>query len=225
MLEPFLFWSFVLLAVPASLGVVFSPNMVYSAVSLLVVFLAIAGFFMLNGADFLAVAQIMVYAVGLTIVLLFGLMFTGDKVLPLLRSTALKLFLGGTALFAFLVTVLAIGLPQLPVLEKLLASPATSADFMAQSSIYGLGLLLFNKYVLPFEIVSLLLLAAMIGAIVLSKKSLAVSAENTSGLLFEPSSGRPSKALETWQQELDSQEVGDAQPMTEEDRLLVGARK
>jgi NADH:ubiquinone oxidoreductase subunit 6 (subunit J) len=225
MLEPFLFWSFVLLAVPASLGVVFAPNMVYSAVSLLVVFLGIAGFFMLNGADFLAVAQIMVYAVGLTIVLLFGLMFTGDKVPPMLRSTPTKLLLGGTALAAFVVTLMATVLPQLPTLEKLLAAPATSKDFMAQSSIYGLGLLLFNKYVLPFEVVSLLLLAAMIGAIVLSKKSLEVSGESAGGLFFEPSAGRPSKALETWQHELDSQEVDESQPTQEEDRLLVGARK
>jgi NADH-quinone oxidoreductase subunit J len=190
MIESFLFWAFALLAIPAALGVVFARNLVYSAVCLLVVFLAIAGLFMLNAADFLAVAQVMVYAVGLTIVLLFGLMFTGDKAPPLLRGktgTLTLSLLAGLLGAVFLVRFMA-------KLGPGLQQKALPTDEPITSTVAALGSMLFNTYLLPFEVVSILLLAAMVGAIVLSKKHLEARPLVEGGLVFETNAKRHTQA-------------------------------
>lgn len=224
MMEAFLFWAFALMAVPAALGVVFAKNLVYSAVSLLIVFLAVAGFFMLNQADFLAVAQIMVYAVGLTIVLLFGLMFTGDKAPPILRSKPWSLAFSFGAALAFIAFAL---VALKPALGVILSPEANAQAVPFTSSVAAIGKLLFNKYVLPFEVVSVLLLGAMIGAIVLSKRQL--QEDTLTGVAFEPVQGRLSEAHRLSEQELHATQVStnstqDA-PGAAKETVLVGSRQ
>ncbi len=165
--ENILFWVFGLLAVTAGLGVVFHRSLIYSALFLIVVFLSIAGVFVLNNADFLAVAQTIVYGVGLTIIILFGIMFTGDRPFedrfPSPSKRLAYLIVGGL----FLAMLIPATIYQYNIQP---ASKGLIATYMTEGSTGLLGLALFTKYALPFEVASVLLLLAMVGAIILSKK-------------------------------------------------------
>jgi NADH:ubiquinone oxidoreductase subunit 6 (subunit J) len=168
MIDDILFWAFAALSVTAALGVVLHRSIIYSALLLIVVFLSIAGVFVLNNADFLAVAQTVVYAVGLTIIILFGIMLTSNHekhITPLPKA-----HLAGYAL----VTLMGIGLLVTAVIstgfQVIPHSSTYVATLAAEGSTVSLGRLLFGTYALPFEVASILLLVAMIGAIILSKK-------------------------------------------------------
>ncbi len=185
MFESTLFWIFATVAVVAALGVVLAPSVLYSALCLIVVFFSIAAFFLLNNADFLATAQVLVYGVGLTIVMLFGIMFTGDTPLSARAGRLGRLLIASissVALFALLfINFLGFNIKQLP------ASAQWIRELHEQGSTLAIGQLIFGKYVLPFEVASILLLGAMIGAIMLSKKTFT---SQEPGLTFSIKEGR-----------------------------------
>lgn len=176
MLDSAIFWVFAILAVGTALGAVFTRSIIHAALCLIAVFMSIAGFFVLNNADFLAIAQIIIYAVGLTIVMLFAIMFTGDKVMEKQKVNRMgRLAYGIIAAYVFALLTRGV------LSNTTLITPEIPADvalrFSTQGSTAMLGELLFNKYALPFELASILLLAAMIGAIVIAKKSFVESDE------------------------------------------------
>lgn len=214
MIETLLFYKIALLSVIASAGVVFAPNIVYAAISLLVVFACVAGFFLLNNADFLAIAQVLVYAVGLTIIILFGLMFTGGQTFAPVVGQRVRQW---TAVVIALVaaTVMAVAAVQMAGQFNL---RAPSADLVAQyqqvGSIKLIGQLLYSKYLLPFELASILLLGAMVGAIVISKKHFGLE-EATGSIKFDTNRGGTPIGAQQWRQEfatLDSREAAPPQP-------------
>ncbi len=193
--ENILFWIFAPLAVTAALGVVFHRSLIYSALFLIVVFLSIAGVFVLNNADFLAVAQTIVYGVGLTIVILFGIMFTGDRPFDdRLASPGKRLayLIVGAMLLAMLIPAAVYQYNIHPASEALIAT------YMTEGSTGLLGLALFTQYALPFEVASVLLLLAMVGAIILSKKQM-VPTEKTSVKYALPSTTLGSTAEEIYE--------------------------
>jgi NADH:ubiquinone oxidoreductase subunit 6 (subunit J) len=165
-------------ALLSALAVVFMPGIVYSAVSLIVTFLSVAGIFILLNADFVGVSQIIIYGVGVTIVLLFAIMLTGKKSDEKLwiafaprtlisMAAAFVLFLtvslsvtGGLRYFSEDTGYFKIIRPDIQTIEKVSQEGYTPA----------IGKGLFTKYVLPFEVLSLLLLAAILGAVVLARK-------------------------------------------------------
>ncbi len=180
MLDSAIFWAFAILSVGAALGAVFTRSIIHSALFLIVVFMSIAGFFVLNNADFLAIAQIIIYAVGLTIIMLFAIMFTGDKVMEKQKvNRAGRMAYGIIAAYVFALLVRGILQGARQIMPNV--TPDVTQQFQAHGSASLLGELLFNKYGLPFELASLLLLAAMIGAIVIAKKRFAESDENQLG--------------------------------------------
>lgn len=165
-----IFWVFAALSVTAALGAVLSRSIINAALCLIVVFMSISAFFLLNNADFLAIAQIIIYAVGLTIIMLFAIMFTGDKPLPKASSHPL-------ARVAYLLVLAYVGALLIKTMAGVFSiqmthppSAVTIQTLAEQGSTGLLGNLLFKNYALPFEIASVLLLAAMIGAIVIAKK-------------------------------------------------------
>jgi NAD(P)H-quinone oxidoreductase subunit 6 len=167
MIETIGFWVFATLAVLGALGVVFHRSLIYAALLLIVVFLSIAGVFVLNNADFLAIAQVIVYGVGLTIIVLFGIMFTGDRLLPDERQfTWQKGAFGLIALSLFAVIVKALQYPF--VIQP--HSQALITVLQTEGTTKLLGQYLLTKQLLPFELASVLLLVAMIGAILIAKK-------------------------------------------------------
>ncbi len=199
-MDTLVFWFFAVVSVLMAVGVVFAPSVLYAALCLLSVFFCMAGFFLLNNADFLAVAQVMVYAVGLTIVLMFGLMFTGNQALPVEQ----KRFgwLGKTIAIGSGVSI--IGLlckASTSFVPKMIypLNEATKNNLIANGTAGQLGELLLTKYILPFELVSVLLLIAMIGAIMLSKKTFS---EAGSGVFFSFEEGKLVPEAKGWKKDV-----------------------
>ncbi|GIW10987.1 MAG: NADH-quinone oxidoreductase subunit J [Dehalococcoidia bacterium] len=155
------FWTLALLAVVAGVGVVGSRNLFHSAIFLVVVFLAVAGLYLLLAADFLFGVQIMVYAGAIAVLIVFAVMLTqqiqsgNQESRQWLAALALAVALG-----IVMTAVLAPGV--FPASRLLPPLPETNTVLLAQA--------LFNPYVLPFEIASVILLVAMVGAIVLARE-------------------------------------------------------
>jgi NADH-quinone oxidoreductase subunit J len=147
-----------MVAIIASLGVVLAPNVVQAAVSLVGALLAVAGLYVVLLADFLALVQVLIYGGAVTILLLFALMLhrvgrdptLDNRQKPLAALAALVS--GGFLLLAAILT------------------PWPVAAFPPeQVSLPLLGTVLFGTWALPFEVVSLVLLVALIGAVVIAR--------------------------------------------------------
>jgi len=161
-----LFLVLAVIAVASALSMLLSRNAVYSALFLVINFATIAVFFLLLGSPFLAMAQVTVYAGAIMVLFLFIIMILGteelrqDETLPWQRPVAI--FLGVVLLVETGFIIFSLGFQQgiLPDFRSFASGYASPAD---------IGILLFNEYLLPFEITSVLLLVAMIGAIFLTK--------------------------------------------------------
>jgi NADH-quinone oxidoreductase subunit J len=154
-------------AVASAVGLLISRNAVYAALYLVLNFACVAIFYLLLGAPFIALAQVTVYAGAIMVLFLFVIMLLGaDKlpkgqVLPWQRPMAILLAVVLMAEAGFL-------LFQRLQLTAGLANPEDSVNTTA--ALQSLGMALFSQYLLPFEVTSVLLLVAMIGVIVLTKK-------------------------------------------------------
>lgn len=172
------FFSIAFVLIISALGVVFLPKIVYSAVSMILAFLAVAGIFVLLNADFVAVSQIIIYAVGITIVMIFAIMLTGtreDKSLWVaFRFRTLAAFGAAGLLFLAIIFSATGGFKALSQNSGLFAVTQPSAQVIETLQTTGttgiIGKSLLTGYVLPFEILSLLLLAVILGAVVLAGK-------------------------------------------------------
>lgn len=164
-LDQIFFYFFGGVAVLASILVVTRRNPVHSAVFLITALLATAGIYLLQGAEFLFATQIILYVGGIMVLFIFVIMLVDiDMALRRVQFTrqrwvALLLALGLGAQVALTIWL---GRDALPLPE---AQPAA-----AKGNTELIGEVLFQKYMLPFEIASILLLVAMIGAVVMAKK-------------------------------------------------------
>lgn len=162
-----LFLLLALIAIASALGMLLSKNAVYSALYLVLNFVTVAVFYLLLGAPFIAMAQITVYAGAIMVLFLFVIMLLGtdelpkSQVLPWQRPLAIVLSVLLAAEATFLLVTKA--RPAGNVLQ-----PDESVNTM--ENLRQLGMLLFTDYLLPFEVVSIWLLVAMVGAIILTKK-------------------------------------------------------
>ena len=163
-LPDILFFVFAALALVCGILVVVSRNPVNSAMFLVLTIASLAGLFVLLNAFFLAAIQILVYAGAVMVLFLFVIMLLDLKVEQRRKIKAFGLIGGLVSVGA----IIAIFLKALFVTKPGtgLAAPAAVGDTVQ------LGKLLFGEYLLPFEIISVLLLVAMIGTILLSKKDL-----------------------------------------------------
>ena len=160
-LSELFFYFFAAMVLGIGCIVAFSKNLLRSAFSLFFVLFGIAGFYVLLGGDFLAIVQIMVYAGGINVLLIFGTMLTpdiSDTSRSNLSFQGLLTAVAGIALFILLVGI--INSTEWMVMTPTNMDPTTK----------DIGRLLLKEYVLPFEAISFLLLSAMIGALVLVNK-------------------------------------------------------
>ncbi|MEM0951012.1 MAG: NADH-quinone oxidoreductase subunit J [Cyanobacteria bacterium P01_H01_bin.74] len=171
------FWFFAVTSIAGAFGLVLSRSAIYSALSLIAVFMSIAGLYLLNNADFLAMAQVVIYAVGLTILMLFAIMFTGDKPLGYEGSNRSSKIIY-CIIAAFFSALVIRTISDLNFSQVSGDFTAVQSTLMAKGSTAMLGNLLFGYYALPFELASILLLVAMIGAIVIAKKSFDTPSES-----------------------------------------------
>ena len=172
----FLAISFILIV--SALGVIFARSIVISAVSLILTFLSVAGIFILLNADFVAISQVIIYGVGITIVLLFAIMLTS-------KESDIKLWIAKAprTLFGFLITAALFGIVVFSITNGLQGKSEKIKIFNIKpptvetikelrnegtSRLIGKGL--FTNYILPFEVLSLLLLSAILGSVVIARK-------------------------------------------------------
>ena len=162
-----LFLVLALIAIATAMGMLISRNAIYSALFLVLNFVTVAVFYLLLGAPFIAMSQVTVYAGAIMVLFLFVIMLLGAEslpkaeVLPWQRPLAITLAVALVAEAAFLLITRA--RPAGDVLQ-----PEATAN--ATANLRELGMVLFNQYLLPFEVTSILLLVAMVGAIVLIRK-------------------------------------------------------
>ena len=159
MAEAISFYVFTAIMLAAALSVVFNRRPIYSVLSLLVVMFALAALFVMLGAYFLAALQILLYAGAVLVLFLFVIMLLNLEPEALARMRVSTLRGVGTIaaglLFALLVRVLAGSTPN--------------ASAPVAGTVETIGRELFSTYLLPFELTSFIILAAVIGAVTLAK--------------------------------------------------------
>jgi NADH-quinone oxidoreductase subunit J len=156
-----------LISVATALGMLFSRNAVYSALFLVLNFVTVAVFYLLLGAPFIAMAQVTVYAGAIMVLFLFVIMLLGAESLPTAEVLPWQKPLAAVLAAALAVEATVIFLTRArPVGD--VAPPDASVNTV--TNLRALGETLFTQYLLPFEVTSILLLVAMLGAIVLIRK-------------------------------------------------------
>ncbi len=170
--QDFLFWLLAAISVAASILVLRFENLFRAALMLVVTFGAVAGLFVLLNAEFLAVVQVLVYIGAIAVLIIFGVLLTQDiEVGNPSNKLHLRLpaLIGSGLVLAVLTFVIAD--TQWNLLEQTLSAESlTKVEQVLSSTPEWLAGLLLQEWVLAFEAVSLLLLAAIIGAIVLVRE-------------------------------------------------------
>ena len=169
MAEAIAFYLFAACILGFGVLVVTSQNPVHSVIFLVLDFLSVAGLYVLLGAQFVAAIQVLVYAGGIVVLYLFVVMLVNVKRTPETfrapgRHSRLGLALAGAVLLELV--VIAVWSRVAP------APPAQAAEvFPVVGNTEQVGWLLYTNYLVPFEVASMLLLIAMIGAIVLARRA------------------------------------------------------
>lgn len=156
------FYFLAFLALLSSMMVIFSKNPIHSVLYLIITFFAIAGHYILLNAQFLAVVHIIVYAGAIMVLFLFVIMFLNlNTETEPQQSSLVKMagIMAGGSLMLIFVGAL-----------KDVAMITNANPRMEIGLVKTLGITLFKDYLLPFELVSILFLAALIGAVILGKK-------------------------------------------------------
>lgn len=169
MFEYLIFFTFAAIAVIFSLVVVLHKNPVVSALSLVLTFFSLAVMYVLLDAAFMAALQVIVYAGAIMVLFLFVIMLLNLQHTEEPVTRPIQHFVGITGAAAFAITLIYY-LLKAAVLH-------TGGPEVFNTSAREIGLAMFQAYILPFEAVSILLLAAIVGALVLSQRTAAISKE------------------------------------------------
>ena len=176
-LEVFLFYAFALLAIGSSLLVVSLKNTARSLFLFFITLFAMAGLFLFALADFVAITQIMVYVGGVLILMIFAFMLSNKELLADLQQISGS-FISMPSWQSLILaigffTVILLGLKEWNNdMPDWMLSNVKSGDILSpnDNNIHQLGIKFMTQYVLPFEVISIFLLMALIGAAHLSRK-------------------------------------------------------
>jgi NAD(P)H-quinone oxidoreductase subunit 6 len=178
------FYGLAALAIGGAAWVAFAPNIVHSAFALLATFVGVAGLYAFLAADLVAVIQLLVYVGGVLILILFAVMLTSRIADVKLSNRSIGMGLGFLMLLVVIGAIAVVGIRVAWHREPLPAQPVPTSA--------GLGDALLGPYVLPFEVISLLLLAALIGAVTLARRSrTAGSGDRDAGARLRSEDSRP----------------------------------
>ncbi len=156
------FWFIVLLTLGSALMVVMNEKLLYSAIALLFTLFGVAALYVFLWADFLAGVQVVIYVGGILVLIIFGIMLTNRITSVNISHTSVQRGIGG---FAVLGVLVVLGL-------MILNTPWHQVEYIEPAQTTAtIGTLLMMEYLLPFEVASLLLLAALIGAAMLSRRA------------------------------------------------------
>ncbi len=160
-LEAAAFWGLALVLLASSLAVVLSRNLFHSVLYLALALVATAGVFLHLGAEFLAAVQILLYAGGVVTIVVFAIMLTehlvGERLTQTNRQLAKGAIVSGTVLVALLLFLTRVELPR----ER-----PPLADDLTQA----IGRDLLTRFALPFELLAVLFLAALLGALFFARR-------------------------------------------------------
>ncbi len=157
------FFILSLLTIGGAVFMISFTRVVHMVISLGVTFLSIAGLFVLLGAQFVAISQVLLYSGAISILMLFGIMLTkhNDQEVPGHRKKSKIIsFLIVAALFVIVFT---------GIQNTVWPAPTEAAAAM-EGHPKEIGIEVFTKFVIPFELVSVLLLVALVGSIIMAKK-------------------------------------------------------
>ncbi len=162
-METIVFYILASLAVVSAISFVLNKNPMYGILSLIVTMFSIAGLYIMLNAQFLGIVQIIVYAGAIMVLFLYILMMLNLNNETRHRKDAWKLIAGAISGGILLISLLG--------MLKGYTSSAAQGSLNAGLT-KNLGLLLFNQYVLPFEVASVLILAGIVGAVFIGKKDI-----------------------------------------------------
>lgn len=155
-LDPLAFWGLAALLLASAFAVVLTKNLFHSVLYLALSLTATAGIFLSLDAEFLAAVQLLLYAGGVITIVVFAIVVTerlvGDRITQTSRQLVNGFVVAGALLVAVLLFVRSVPLPQ--------ARPAMAGDLTT-----AIGQILLTRYVLPFELLGVLFVAALLGAI------------------------------------------------------------
>ncbi|MCK6612981.1 MAG: NADH-quinone oxidoreductase subunit J [Ignavibacteriales bacterium] len=155
------FWLFALITVGSAFIVVMSKNLIYSVFALMLTFFGVAGLYVLLSADFIAIVQLIVYVGGILIVLIFGVMLTNSVLTEGIKNSMTNLLLGSIATGA---------LAGLLILLFTESGLYTNAAVLTPVPLKEISRLFIVDYLVLFELLGVLLLAALIGAASIGRK-------------------------------------------------------
>lgn len=165
-MEQILFFFVAFIAIASALYFVFSRNPMYAILSLIVTMFSIAGLYVLLNAQFLGIVQIIVYAGAIMVLFLYILMMLNLNKADETKKHNITKFIG-----IFSAGILLVGIiGAFKGLKQNLVAPEGIDHSIGLTK--NLGKLLFNEYVLPFELASILILAGIVGAVLIGKKDL-----------------------------------------------------
>ena len=168
------FYGFAILTLAGAVAVLVTKNVMYAAFFLLLTLLGVAGLFVLTSADFLAVAQIMIYVGGVLVLVIFGVMLTHKPTLKTGADSqhATRVPSLNRISNSWVVTLLVAGGLFVALYSLLVRSSFVlfQQPIGWGSTVRRVGIQLMTAYLVPFEIISILLLAALVGATHLAGK-------------------------------------------------------
>jgi len=170
MFETVAFYLFAILTAGMFLVVVFSKNALYAMSALAAGMILISGFFFMLDADFLGVVQIIVYTGAVMALYAFGMMFLDSTTDIKENNKDKKIVYGLSIASAFLI----VGIILAPFIGQnlLLDAPLSNPDLFGANNPQAVGIILFTKYLVPFELAAVMLLVAMIAGIILVGKKM-----------------------------------------------------
>ncbi len=155
------FWIIAFTVISCAIGVVTFKNLIHSAISMVCCFTGVAGVYVLLRAELAAAAQVLIYVGAISILILFAIMLTRH------RSGDLKIFFHRQS-WAAIPLMLLVGIVFTGVLAS--AHYMNSSSEAMNPDTRGIADILFNDYAFPFEVLSLVLLVAIVGAVLLASK-------------------------------------------------------
>ncbi len=164
------FYCIAAVAVAGAVGVIAFRSPVHAALSLLGTFLAVAGVFVLLQAEFLAAVQILVYAGGIMVLFLFVIMLVKVRTIPDEAQYVTSLVPAAIGLGVLLALLVGVGIWAAANGVPAGSAPLRAVQGVPLGNTEAVGWSLYRDYLLPFEVVSIVLLVAMIGAIVMGRK-------------------------------------------------------
>jgi NADH-quinone oxidoreductase subunit J len=156
------FYLFALITIVSAFVVVFSRSIIYSAFALLFTFFGVAGLYVLLQADFLAVTQVLIYVGGILVLLLFGVMLTSNVIDVQLKTGTLQAWPARV--------LVAIVAGSLASVFYSTWKDVTAPELSTQTTVPSLGEMLMTNFVLPFEVASVILLVALMGAAMIARR-------------------------------------------------------